>query len=342
MPLAPHDRALLQAAVTPLALIAAAVAVAASTSRVDAAKLPPPRWFAANPAKRWGEKFFCYYSLVWIAWFGAVVVSGVWERFAHVEYMAVCSAMALPCVLGPLLLAPAAEAGVPLSRRYWVKANAWIAVISYVGNYFWTHYFFSLLGASYTFPSWRINDVPIPMFLATHAYFCTYHSLTTMALRRWWSGHTYARLPGWLRPLGTGALVCAMAWFTAFTEAFTIQGFPYYAIKDRLYLYTVGGIVYGLYFVVSFPMFARLDEDVVEVEAPRRAGKAGGGGGGDAATGGDRRAHVWTLRQTLLDSLAACMLVTILLDLWRLGYLAYRGGPGAAGGGLPWMPLITS
>lgn len=40
-----------------------------------------------------------------------------------------------------------------------LQANLWIAIFSYVGNYFWTHYFFTVLGASYTFPSWRMNNV---------------------------------------------------------------------------------------------------------------------------------------------------------------------------------------
>ena len=39
-----------------------------------------------------------------------------------------------------------------------LQANLWIVIFSYVGNYFWTHYFFKVLGASYTFPSWKMND----------------------------------------------------------------------------------------------------------------------------------------------------------------------------------------
>ncbi len=34
----------------------------------------------------------------------------------------------------------------------------WIAVFSYIGNYFWTHYFFKLLGAAYTMPAWKLNE----------------------------------------------------------------------------------------------------------------------------------------------------------------------------------------
>ena len=40
-----------------------------------------------------------------------------------------------------------------------MRANVWIAVFSFIGNYFWTHYFYVLLGAEYTFRSWRLNDV---------------------------------------------------------------------------------------------------------------------------------------------------------------------------------------
>lgn len=61
----------------------------------------------------------------------------------------------------------------------------WIIIISYVGNYFWTHYFFNLLGAAYTFKSWRINNVPICLIFATHAYFAFYHTFSTVWL---WSG----------------------------------------------------------------------------------------------------------------------------------------------------------
>jgi hypothetical protein len=69
------------------------------------------RWAARSAGKRWAERFFVRYSAVWIAWFGAVVVSGVWAGFGPREYMAVGLAMALPCALLPL-----ARATLPLER----------------------------------------------------------------------------------------------------------------------------------------------------------------------------------------------------------------------------------
>lgn len=81
------------------------------------------------------------------------------QQLDELGYMAVGLATVLPCVLLPILLQPRAEAAKPWHQRYWVKANIWIAIFSFIGNYFWTHYFFQLLGAAYTFKSWRLNGV---------------------------------------------------------------------------------------------------------------------------------------------------------------------------------------
>ena len=72
--------------------------------------------------------------------------------------MAIGLATALPCILLPLLLQPGPDRRRPWHQRFWVKANLWIAIFSFIGNYFWTHYFYELLGASYTFPSWSLNN----------------------------------------------------------------------------------------------------------------------------------------------------------------------------------------
>ena len=83
--------------------------------------------------------------------------------------MAIGVAAALPCVLLPWWLG-GPERGKPLAQRYWVKANLWIAIFSFVGNYFWTHYFYDLLGARYTFPSWQLNGVRhVPLAVLTAA-----------------------------------------------------------------------------------------------------------------------------------------------------------------------------
>lgn len=78
-----------------------------------------------------------------------------WDEWGYLA----CGIMtAAPLVLYPLLRPGAADRGKPLAERFWVKANVWHAVFGFVGNYFWTHYFFQLLGASYTMPSHRLNQ----------------------------------------------------------------------------------------------------------------------------------------------------------------------------------------
>ena len=248
-------------------------------------------------------------------------------------------------------------------------------MISFVGNYVWTHYFYRLLRATYTFRAHRVNFVPVAMFLCTHAYFCTYHSLTTLALRRWWSSKAHAMLPGRAaQRAASAALVLALALLTALTEAVTIQNFPYYDIEDRAWFYAVGSCVYSLYFVVSFPAYFLLDEDVRDSDggagsAGGEGESAGGAGGGVRAKSGDAsarkrrgstallagggpaaaaamatpepapapapaRAERYSLARAVTESLAACMLVTLLLEAFRLSYTAARGA--AAEGLLPW------
>lgn len=239
---------------------------------------------------------------------GGIVASGAYEEFDEWSYMKVGCVLALPYMIGPLVLpGGAGEPKKRLWKRYFVKANVWIAIISYVGNYFWTHYFYKLLGASYTFPAHRLNDVPIAMFLCTHGYFAFYHSGTTILLRRFWTSRAYNLMPVGVRQVASASLILLMAWFTAVSECFTISAFPYYSYPSAEYMYTVGAVCYGIYFIVSFPMYYRLEED----------------GNG------------WSISKTAIDSLGACMLVTILLDLWRLVVGGVSSDP--QGSGLPWM-----
>ena len=82
-----------------------------------------------------------------------------------------------------------------------------------------------------------------------------------------------------------------MSYTTAFMESLTICGFPYYKFENVHMAYTLGSAFYALYFVVSFPMFLRVDE------APRRR---------------------FTLFQAAVESLACSMAVLCLLDFVRL------------------------
>lgn len=52
-------------------------------------------------------------------------------------------------------------------------------------------------------------------------------------------------------------VIGGFSYFTAFMEAATLDGFPYYQHTDRWLMYKYGSAFYALYFIVSFPMFLR-------------------------------------------------------------------------------------
>eukprot|EP00887_Chlorella_sp_A99_P005552 scaffold1.g5552.t1 len=313
---------------------AAGVAATPGKAARPAATAALSPWLAPNPAKRWTELFFLLYSLVWITWLLIILVPfRLYERLGKWGYMSLGVAAATPCVVLPPLLAPRAERGKPWAQRYWVKANLWIAIFSFIGNYFWTHYFYRLLGASYTFPAHNLNQarashqphslVPITLFLMTHAYFCLYHALSNLIIRR--ARAAAAAAGPAAQAAAEAAVVLALAYATAYGETLTIAHFPYYSFKDRDRMYTVGSLFYAIYFFVSFPMFFRMDE---EPRASRALWRI--------AHQFNRAAKHYTLWRAAVDALAAGMLVTCLLDFWRISFGSIVDGQGGSGG-LPWL-----
>ncbi|KAK3273965.1 Bifunctional protein GlmU [Cymbomonas tetramitiformis] len=244
-------------------------------------------WLSTHSCKRKGEEFTLLYTPFWIFSVGIVIGMKEYERWDEWGYMAYCVCCALPYVLYPLLFPFASDSGIPWYDRYITKANLWIAIFSFIGNYWYTHYFYHVLKADYTFPAHRLNDVPICLYFMTHAYFMFYHILSNMTLRR--VRTTFVADAG--RLLFETALVIVMSYTTAFMESLTICGFPYYKFEDVHMAYTIGSAFYGIYFLVSFPMFLRVDEDAN---------------------------HKFTLFQTAVEALGSSMLVLCMLDFVRL------------------------
>ncbi|KAJ4766614.1 Cycloeucalenol cycloisomerase [Rhynchospora pubera] len=272
-------------------------------------------WLASNPSKRWGEAFFLLYTPFWLTLcLGIVVPFKLYEDFKELEYLLLGLVSAVPAVLIPIFIVGKADSGKSWKDRYWVKANLWIIIFSYVGNYFWTHYFFSVLGASYTFPSWRMNNVPHTTFLLTHSCFLFYHMASNMTLRR--LRHAIADLPSSIRFLMEAAWIFALSYFIAYLETLAISNFPYYDFIDRSLMYKVGSLFYAIYFFVSFPMFLRIDENANDK---------------------------WSLPRVAIDALGAAMLVTIILDLWRIFLGPIVSIPESrqctAQPGLVWLPV---
>lgn len=233
------------------------------------------------------------YSPVWIGFLAVVVIRKWYEDFRPFDYILVGLGVSLPCVIAPFILAGNREKSTPPLKRFIIKANIFIGIVSYLGNHFNTHYFYNVLGVRYTGPlspgrGWEINRVPVSMYLMTHVYFMTYHVLGTPLLR---AVRTSFKSASPLQYTAVGVAVVVMAFVTAFAETWTISSFPYYTYPDYYEMLTRGSIFYGTFFVVTFPWFARLDEDMLKP---------------------------WSIRKVVVEAFAAMMVVLLCDDIWRL------------------------
>jgi len=283
------------------AVLLALLALQKPSTTTKASWLP-----AIGSEKRSYEVWVLQYSVVWMGSFAVIIAAQLYESFDAVSYFVVCGGLALPLALQPFIFpfAKAKEESRPVGLSHALRAQLWIAIFGFIGNYWYTHYFYCVLRARYTMPSWRLNGVPIAMYFATHFYFSSYHVFANMALRRVRTGFAAGRA----RMCLTVALVLAMSYATAFMETLTISNFPYYDFEDRHLAYTVGSAFYGLYFVVSFPVYFAIDEPGV---GPPKPGVP--------------------LVEVAVSSLGAGMAVLLALDLVRLSVV---GAPLAIDGKL--------
>lgn len=241
-------------------------------------------------AKRQFEVWALRYSVFWMGTFAVVIASQMYSWFDEWHYLYLCVGLDLPLLLQPLLAPLPAESTLPPLMRYSLKANVWIAIFAFIGSYWYTHYFYVVLDAQYTMPAHRLNDVPIALYFAAHFYFVSYHTFSNMLLRK--IETTY--LPGRARSALYWAVVLAFSYFTAYMETLTISSFPDYSFKDRDMVYKLGSAYYALYFVVSFPVFYRVDERV------------------------SSRRPLHSMYQVVLEAFGASMMVLCLLDFCRL------------------------
>jgi cycloeucalenol cycloisomerase len=241
-------------------------------------------WLAdkqSKPSERAYEIFSLCYAPAWITAAAIVIATRAYDHWSKWSYLTFCSSCALPqIVLSSLLV----DTHRPLHARFAPKAHTWLAVFSFVGNYWYTHYFYTVLRASYTFPSHMLNSVPVPLYLMTHPYFALYHTLARMIIRK--AQTSFA--PCTMRLLLQASLISAMSYVFAAAEALTIAGFPYYGFENRHAAIIIGSAFYGIYFLVSFPAYCALS-----TETP--------------------------LHRVLIQALAVSMGVLQLLDFARLG-----------------------
>lgn len=249
--------------------------------------------FSSNPDKAWVEKFFLIYTPVWMASMAMMMFTGWAQDWGDKALLAHAVLTALPVLVVPMVLARRFS-DRPWHDSYWLKANVYLALFSFFGNYFGSEYFFDVLGMVYVFPHATTTldsalvgsggqAVPVIMYFYTIVYFMTYHATANIALRK------LNQLPGarWLFPVFVFVIGYAWAWMETRAMANPLMASSfYYEHMGRMLAY--GSAIYATYFIASFPIWYFLDE------YPHRR---------------------WSLQQAAAGALGASMLTLYMLDL---------------------------
>jgi len=252
-------------------------------------------WFSKNPSKAWAEKFFLLYIPYFFALNGAKQAFG-WLDVGNLAHITQNLALLIPLFLVPLLIRDETPLGRKWYQTYWFKMNLWIFIFTFIATYFFTEYFFDVLGMVYSFPhvSFYLDSallgsgalkVPVGMYLNAPAFFVVYHTIAVILMRR----IRTIGLPGGIAV--TVLVVCAVAYAMAFLETKLIAtdaNSTAFYYKDLSVMLKYGSIFYALYFVVSFPMVYRLEENTNDN---------------------------WPLSKVCCEALAAGMMVFFLLDI---------------------------
>jgi cycloeucalenol cycloisomerase len=210
---------------------------------------------AADPSKRWTERFILFYTPVWIAAVVVVMATRAFTHWGDLGHMALGVGLVAPLYLVPLVSPPPTDRARPLAERHIWRFNLWIGLYSLLQTYFGSALFFDVLHMEYHFPvTWIWNRTPIFLYLMTITYFSTYYVVMSVLWRR---------VPR--RPVAVRILVLVvLGYAVAFAETFGMANEwlrDYFSYKDKWFVLIWGSACYGSIFVLSLPFVFRLDED---------------------------------------------------------------------------------
>lgn len=226
------------------------------------------QWFSPNPDKAAAERLFLWYSPVWMALMGLMMLTG-WDKTGSDSILLLHSLL----VAVPILVIPAFShyrklrtlSWSSIRSSYWFKANLYIGLFSFFGNYFGTFYFFDMLGMVYNYPNAETslesallfrgdNPVPLIMYFYTHAYFMTYHVTATLVLRRLGANRKF-----WIFLPATFIIGYFWAWMETKAMANPLMATSFY-YENMAAMLAYGSAIYATYFIASFPIFFGIDE----------------------------------------------------------------------------------
>ena len=252
-------------------------------------------WFSKNPSKAWGEKFFLCYLPFFFLLNGGKQAFG-WLDAGNAWHVGQNILMLAPLYVVPLLIRDETKLGRKWFETYWFKFNLWIYIFAFFATYFFTEFFFDVLGMIYYFPqvSWYWDSnllgtgeqrVPLGMYFNAAAFFVVYHTVAFILMRRILTSRL--NVGPWVNVI----VVAVGAWFFAWAETrlvATDANKPYFFYEDLEWMLAYGSGFYACYFLVSFPFAYRIDEAEQEN---------------------------WPLSKVVIESLAASMLAFFLLDV---------------------------
>lgn len=264
-------------------------------SKITGADTAEARWFAEDKNKARAEKFFLIYSPIWMLSMAVMMLTGWDKQFGDTALLLHGVSVALPLLVVPWLLW-GRTSDAPFYQSYWFKANLYMLVFGFFGNYFGSEYFFDVLGMVYVYPNATTvldssllgsgeQSVPFIMYLYTHAYFMTYHTSAIVVLRRILTSGV-ARAVWLFLPL-VFLIGYVWAWIETKAMANPLMATSFY-YENMQAMLAYGSVIYALYFVASFPIFYFIDE---------KPGKS------------------WSLTQVMAAGLSASMIVFYLLDV---------------------------
>ena len=231
------------------------------------------RWLSENPGKRAAERWYLMYTPVWGLAGAGVMTTGVgvhWSlqpwgdaaflAFGLAAWLAGGAVLVLrpSVVAGGYVLRAPEDAGRPWYRLYHTKFQIWMFLFAFLGNYF-TEYFYEVLHMQYGFGThWNLNHVPFFLYPLTVAYFSTYGALINI-FRRGAESRLPASAPGWLRHLAF-----LPACFVVAGLETALNANPWmkslFCYDDMAFMLWFGTLVYGLWFVVTAPLWFPIDE----------------------------------------------------------------------------------
>ncbi len=234
-----------------------------SSALREAAHGPSPsarriEFFSPNPSKRAVERYWLWYTPVWGALAGGVMLSGWAEEWGDGPLLAQGVLLALGAVLGPHWFCAPEDRGRPLRELSSVKLSLSVVGFAFLMNYFCTPFFFDVLHMHYGFQTQlNIQNVPLFLYFMTVAYFATYAALVMIGYRVVRSA--LAGRSRWLVGLGAALVPFVVAGFETAMNAnpFMSRLFCY---DDMGFMMWFGTLCYGTCFVFCLPVWMSIDE----------------------------------------------------------------------------------